>query len=232
MKTNAMITLTVLLLAVFGCTKNDFTPDTDSGSTSLTSIDINSDGYPEIVTEVMELPVYESYLVDQNQDNIADELMLGLLFLQGRVANSDIDGDEEEEIVVTDAERDPRKSESVDIDGDGDPDIVVLGTKDGAERKDDFEEGIFDEEKEIVVEDPNRDADKTTGVDLDGDGDPDIIILGTKDDVKRSDNTDIDGDGEDEIVLEDPDRKPDDPEKIDLDGDGDADVIILGTKNE
>ncbi len=230
MKTNAMIILSSLLVIFCSCTKKDFTPDPDL-STSLAYIDINSDGHLEKISEMRELPVFESYLVDQNRDNIADELMLGLLFLQGRIDNSDIDGDGEEEIVVTDSERDPRKSESVDIDGDGDPDIVVIGTKDGAERKDDFKEGIFDEEKEIVIEDPNRSADKTTGVDLDKDGDPDVIVIGTKDGVKRSDNTDIDGDGEDEIVLEDPNRNPDNPKKIDLDKDGDVDVVILGTKN-
>ena len=60
--------------------------------------------------------------------------------------------------------------------------------------------------------------------------DPDLVVIGTKDGVKRTKNNDNDGDKEDEIILEDPNISPTETYGKDLDGDGDHDVIVVGTK--
>jgi hypothetical protein len=44
------------------------------------------------------------------------------------------------------------------------------------------------------------------------------------------DQIDIDKDGEMEIIIKDPSRVPDESYTIDLDSDGDIDIVVVGTK--
>jgi len=93
---------------------------------------------------------------------------------------ADIDGDGEAELVGTDGNVPANNSHATDLDGDGDKDCVAVGAKDGAKIACIANVDNDPRDQEIVVEDPNVAPANSYGVDLDGDGDHDVVVVGTK----------------------------------------------------
>jgi hypothetical protein len=110
-------------------------------------------------------------------------------------------------------------------------DEVTVGTKDGAKvvRVGNVD-GAYGEDEEVVIEDPTVEAKYSGGIDLDGDGDNDAIVAGTKDGAKitvanmDADPTDVD------VYFEDPTLPASMGWVFDIDSDGDYDISGSGTK--
>ena len=66
--------------------------------------------------------------------------------------------------------------------------------------------------------------------DLDGDGDPDVVRVGTSGGGVVTDISDVDGDGDDEVTVSDPTLGPGQTDGASIDGpqDTDADVRWVG----
>lgn len=107
----------------------------------------------------------------------------------GRTAGAgDVDGDGDEEVVVEDPTLAPGQTISVNTDrdpdvdtrpDDSDADVIWVGTQGGGTVV-----GIGDDDgdgdAEITVEDPTLDRGTTLRTDLDGDGDVDLVRVGTR----------------------------------------------------
>ena len=130
---------------------------------------------------------------------------------------------------ITDLDNDPEDSEAVlydtglqvgqyrapDDDGDGDFDRLIVGVGGGARLVGWRDLDGFSPEVEVIVSDPTHPTGSLNQTDVDGDGDAEILWVGTR-------GRDLDGDGEIEseengLVVG----------SGDLDGDGDPEIIVL-----
>ena len=150
-----------------------------------------------------------------------------------------IDGDDDLEDVIVD----PRGTGVIveDNDGDGRPDTVIVGGDtvtpvvirepvniDGDKGRGPDGQPNDIEEMEIIIEDPTLPIGFVFPEDLDGDGDIDLIRIGTGG-TARIDLIDLDGDGELDIALRDfslpvGSNGP----ATGLDGDPDLDFMVVG----
>jgi len=156
---------------------------------------------------------------------------------------SNVDNDPgDNEAVSTDSTRSPAQSSASDDDADGDIDRITVGTHsttpggDACEVESTEGDSVDNDatESEVVVSDPEYSPGQSYGVDMDGDGDYDIIVVGTYSESGEEEGEvvtigDVDGDGDDDVVVSDPNLPPGvEGERDDVDGDGDNDVYSVG----
>jgi hypothetical protein len=135
------------------------------------------------------------------------------------------------ETINQDANLLPNQGYGIDLDHDGDFDVVVVGTRNGARVDGTANVDNDRTEVEVIMEDPNLPPNQSYGIDLDGDGDHDIIVIGTQGGARVVGTGNVDNDPNDtEILVEDPNIFPNQSYGIDLDGDGDHDIIVTGTR--
>ena len=144
---------------------------------------------------------------------------------------ADIDGDGELEVLEGDPALAPNQSRAARLDNDRDADLVVVGIAGGAAATSTANVDNDPKDEEIIVEDPNRSPNQSYGIDLDGDGDNDIIVIGTKG-VRRCARPPTSTTTRRTPRSSSRTRTwlPNQSYGIDLDGDGDNDIIVVGTK--
>lgn len=145
----------------------------------------------------------------------------------------DLNGDGYPEALITLAELPVWESHLADQNNDGRPDALVLGTAGGARLgppwdvdNDRSPAGV--QEWEWVVFTAALPSDLPPVIDLDGDGDPDLVLFAdAQEDPSR---IDIDGDGEEELIQTDDKLAAGKSKAESLDDDSDPDKITLGGK--
>jgi hypothetical protein len=194
-------------------------------------VDVDGDGTAEPVTINPSLPASSS-----------GALVLGCNVLSvfignqagdaTRFADLDADGDGELEILVTVGSLAPEASSTVNVDCDSDPDLLLIGSRDaggaaGGSRVMGAFEIDGDGELDVVLFDPTRRRDRSLVVDMDQDGDPDLVVVGAAGGATLAFGgvADIDFDGDVELRLLTEDLPPGTTFGIDVDGDGDPDLI-------
>ena len=141
--------------------------------------------------------------------------------------SADVNGDGTPDAISTDGGRTSNTSYLADT---AQSDEVVVGTKDGGKVHGKGNVDNDPRDEEVITEDPTRPSNSSYGIDLDGDGDHDVIVIGTQGGGKVAETGNADNDPSDvEIFVEDPTRPSNSSYGIDLDGDGDHDVIVIGT---
>jgi hypothetical protein len=140
---------------------------------------------------------------------------------------ADVNGDGTPDAVSTDGGRTSNTSYFAD---GAQSDEVVVGTKDGGKVHGKANVDNDPRDEEIILEEPNLSPNESHGMDLDGDGDHDVIVIGTEGGAKVVETGNADNDPSDvEIFVEDPNRSSNESYGIDTDGDGDHDVMVFGT---
>ena len=141
---------------------------------------------------------------------------------------ADVDCNERKERIIGANVLHPKRSMAVDTNGDGRPDVIVVGTAYGP---------VVDvlnmdndpcDEEIVVLSNLNT---TTEVLDLDGDGDFDLVILGSDKGGLYRGSEQGDGDAKErEVVISHDDLPADYKQAVDLDGDGDIDVTHVGRR--
>ena len=192
--------------------------------------DVDGDGKKEEVKVDPTRTPAQSTSKDKNDDGIPDEVHVGTKGGGTVDRFEDIDGDNEPELIVLDPSIRPRTSSGRDMDGDGDLDLIVVGTKGSARLLTNTVDMDDDGEQEMVMHDPKLTTEQSYGRDLDQDGDPDIMVIGTHGNVKIQQPVDLDGDGEKEMIMLNPKQSSAIQVGWDMDRDQDLDLISIGSR--
>jgi len=197
---------------------------------NIYQIDINGDGKKEDVKLDPTKTPSQSTMTDKNDDGTPDVVHVGTKGGGSVDRFEDIDGDNEPELIVIDPSIRPRSSSGKDMDNDGDLDLIVVGVKGSAKLLTKTVDMDDDGETEMVMHDPKLTLKQSYGRDLDQDGDPDIMVIGTYGNVKIQQAVDLDGDGEKEMIVLNPKQSSGIQVGWDMDRDDDLDLVSMGSK--
>ncbi len=193
----------------------------------------NDPGDTEIIVKDPTLPLGQSAGVDLDGDGDIDIVRVGTQDGARIHGTDNVDNDPDDtEVIVNDPTLPLGQSAGIDLDGDGDIDIIRVGTFDEARIQGSVNVDNDPDDTEIIVKDPTLPLGQSIGMDLDGDGDIDIVRVGTQDGalIQGTDNVDNDPD-DDEVIVKDPTLPLGQSIGIDLDGDGDIDIVRVGTQD-
>lgn len=208
------------------------------GTCANLDVVVDTDGDREDETVKGDPGLYSggSYGRHTDGDADADEIVVGTKGGATVSGTGNLDNDPRDtEVIVEDPTLPAGQFHAVDIDRDGDADVIVVGTGTGVANPPAKPAGTGNVDNdpadtEVVVEDPSLPVGQTITVDIDRDGDPDVIYVGTRGGATTSGVEDLDGDGEGEIIGEDPGLPTGQTVIVDVDRDGDADIVIYGTR--
>ena len=186
----------------------------------------------EVLTPDKSLPPQSSYGLDTDGDGDHDVVVVGTEGGASVTGTGNVDNDPNDtEVLVQDPNLPPNGSYGIDLDGDGDHDIIVVGTQNRVKVAGSANVDNDPKDSEVLVHDPNLTPNSSYGVDVDHDGDTDIVVLGTKGGAKTTGSENVDNDPQDsEVLMQDPKLPVNSSFGVDVDGDGDQDVIVVGTK--
>jgi hypothetical protein len=143
----------------------------------------------------------------------------------------DADGDGEKETVLGDEGLANGQGHWADDDRDGDADGVTVGTHGGTGSAGAHNLDNDPKDEELVLTDPGLAPGQVLLLDIDRDGDPDVVWVGTHGGAELGGAEDLDNDPADkEIVVYDPMLPAGQSHTTDVDRDGDADVKVIGTR--